>query len=70
MQETKVVDDNGFNPIWRVSKQFMFVASEVAMLGFRVMDKDTLGSDGQLAQFYCPGMCVLMCVCVGKYTCV
>jgi phosphatidylinositol phospholipase C delta len=42
---TRVVSDNGFNPRWGEVFQFRLQACELATLGIRVMEKDTLSSD-------------------------
>jgi len=58
--ETKVVDDNGFNPSWNENdgKGFQLYVSEIDLVMIRVMDKDTLGKDALLCQFQCPVECL------------
>ena len=43
--ETKVIDDNGFNPTWNETFTFHVSAVELATLTLRVLEKDPLSSD-------------------------
>jgi len=51
---TKVVMNNGLNPIWDESFIFMLYRPEVAFLMFRVWDKDTLTADDFIGGFCIP----------------
>jgi Ca2+-binding EF-hand superfamily protein len=50
---TKTVDDNGFNPMWDETFVFNTIMPDVALLRFKVMDKD-LDADDFIGQFCCP----------------
>ena len=42
--KSKVVDDNGFNPVWNESFTFTFEEFENAMLVIKVFDSDKLST--------------------------
>jgi len=54
IEKTPTVDDNGFNPTWNTVHEFSLAASELDFLCFRVMDRDTIGSDEFLAHAELP----------------
>lgn len=41
---SKVIDNNGFNPVWNETVTFDFVDEEISMLVFKVFDLDLTGS--------------------------
>ncbi|XP_045928772.1 1-phosphatidylinositol 4,5-bisphosphate phosphodiesterase eta-1 [Micropterus dolomieu] len=43
--QTRVVDDNGFNPVWEESLSFTLHMAEVALVRFLVWDHDPIGRD-------------------------
>eukprot|EP01017_Pseudomicrothorax_dubius_P050629 TRINITY_DN9620_c0_g1_i2.p1 TRINITY_DN9620_c0_g1~~TRINITY_DN9620_c0_g1_i2.p1 ORF type:complete len:346 (-),score=86.03 TRINITY_DN9620_c0_g1_i2:19-999(-) len=43
-KETKLIEDNGFNPIWNDSFEFQIHGPDFAILKFEVFDKDRFGS--------------------------
>ncbi|CAL8139538.1 unnamed protein product [Orchesella dallaii] len=53
-QTTKVVPNNGFNPVWEQSYSFRVYCPEVAMLYFRVKDHSQSGSDMPLGHCAVP----------------
>lgn len=53
-QQTKVIDNNGFDPIWNETFQFHIRFPQLALVYFAVMDHDPLSSDDRLAYFSCP----------------
>ncbi|XP_073723559.1 1-phosphatidylinositol 4,5-bisphosphate phosphodiesterase eta-2a [Misgurnus anguillicaudatus] len=44
-QQTRVVDDNGFNPMWEETLVFTLHMSEIALVRFLVWDHDPIGQD-------------------------
>lgn len=56
--KTNVIMDNGFNPEWKTVHEFHLIASELAILSFKVMDKDTFGADGLVAHAELPVECI------------
>ncbi|CAM9357091.1 unnamed protein product [Ectocarpus sp. 6 AP-2014] len=52
-KSTKVIQDNGFNPIWNEISTFEITMPEVALLMFTVMDKD-VNKDDFIAQTVLP----------------
>ncbi|KAM7412957.1 hypothetical protein PAMA_020374 [Pampus argenteus] len=44
-EQTRVVDDNGFNPVWEETLSFTLHMAEVALVRFLVWDHDTIGRD-------------------------
>ncbi|TNM88748.1 hypothetical protein fugu_005002 [Takifugu bimaculatus] len=44
-QQTRVVDDNGFNPMWEETLVFNIQMPEVALVRFQVFDHDPIGRD-------------------------
>uniref|UniRef100_A0A3B4YNV0 Phosphoinositide phospholipase C n=1 Tax=Seriola lalandi dorsalis TaxID=1841481 RepID=A0A3B4YNV0_SERLL len=44
-EQTRVVDDNGFNPVWEETLSFTLHMSEVALVRFLVWDHDPIGRD-------------------------
>ncbi|XP_034556247.1 1-phosphatidylinositol 4,5-bisphosphate phosphodiesterase eta-1 [Notolabrus celidotus] len=44
-EQTRVVDDNGFNPVWEESLSFTLHMAEVALVRFLVWDHDPIGRD-------------------------
>lgn len=43
--KTKVVDDNGFNPVWNEKLEFTLEMPEFDVIEFSVLDKDTISHD-------------------------
>ncbi|XP_013867837.1 1-phosphatidylinositol 4,5-bisphosphate phosphodiesterase eta-1 isoform X2 [Austrofundulus limnaeus] len=44
-EQTRVVDDNGFNPVWEESLSFTLHMAELALVRFLVWDHDPIGRD-------------------------
>uniref|UniRef100_A0A671KIN6 Phosphoinositide phospholipase C n=1 Tax=Sinocyclocheilus anshuiensis TaxID=1608454 RepID=A0A671KIN6_9TELE len=44
-EQTRVVDDNGFNPVWEETVSFTLHMPEVALVRFLVWDHDPIGRD-------------------------
>uniref|UniRef100_A0A673WGW7 Phosphoinositide phospholipase C n=1 Tax=Salmo trutta TaxID=8032 RepID=A0A673WGW7_SALTR len=44
-EQTRVVDDNGFNPVWEENLSFTIHMAEVALVRFLVWDHDPIGRD-------------------------
>ncbi|XP_045076174.1 1-phosphatidylinositol 4,5-bisphosphate phosphodiesterase eta-1 isoform X2 [Coregonus clupeaformis] len=44
-RQTRVVDDNGFNPVWEENLSFTLHMAEVALVRFLVWDHDPIGRD-------------------------
>ncbi|XP_072210483.1 1-phosphatidylinositol 4,5-bisphosphate phosphodiesterase eta-2 isoform X3 [Excalfactoria chinensis] len=44
-EQTRVVDDNGFNPMWEETLVFMLHMPEIALIRFLVWDHDPIGRD-------------------------
>uniref|UniRef100_A0A3Q4BGI6 Phosphoinositide phospholipase C n=1 Tax=Mola mola TaxID=94237 RepID=A0A3Q4BGI6_MOLML len=44
-EQTRVVDDNGFNPVWEESLSFTLHMAEVVLVRFLVWDHDPIGRD-------------------------
>ncbi|KAM3875153.1 1-phosphatidylinositol 4,5-bisphosphate phosphodiesterase eta-1-like [Diretmus argenteus] len=44
-EQTRVVDDNGFNPVWEENLSFTLHMAEVALVRFLVWDHDPIGRD-------------------------
>uniref|UniRef100_A0A8C5HHA2 Phosphoinositide phospholipase C n=1 Tax=Gouania willdenowi TaxID=441366 RepID=A0A8C5HHA2_GOUWI len=44
-EQTRVVDDNGFNPVWEETLSFTLHMSEIALVRFLVWDHDPIGRD-------------------------
>uniref|UniRef100_A0A673Z4N5 Phosphoinositide phospholipase C n=1 Tax=Salmo trutta TaxID=8032 RepID=A0A673Z4N5_SALTR len=44
-EQTRVVDDNGFNPMWEETLVFMLHMPELALVRFLVWDHDPIGQD-------------------------
>ncbi|XP_051512041.1 1-phosphatidylinositol 4,5-bisphosphate phosphodiesterase eta-1-like isoform X1 [Myxocyprinus asiaticus] len=44
-EQTRVVDDNGFNPVWEETLSFTLQMPEVALVRFLVWDHDPIGRD-------------------------
>uniref|UniRef100_A0A3P8N9W4 Phosphoinositide phospholipase C n=1 Tax=Astatotilapia calliptera TaxID=8154 RepID=A0A3P8N9W4_ASTCA len=44
-EQTRVVDDNGFNPMWEETLVFMVHMPELALIRFLVWDHDPIGQD-------------------------
>lgn len=44
-QQTRVVDDNGFNPMWEETLVFNILMPQVALVRFEVWDHDPIGRD-------------------------
>ena len=63
-KQSKVIDDNGFNPHWNETFQFQLTQPEQAVLLVQVLDKDMMGSDfiGQVLEGgHCPARCPAHC---------
>ena len=48
---TKVVDNNGFNPIWKETFKFEIRKPELAVLTFQVLDHDVVGKNTKICQY-------------------
>nr|XP_061795236.1 1-phosphatidylinositol 4,5-bisphosphate phosphodiesterase eta-2-like isoform X1 [Nerophis lumbriciformis] len=44
-QQTRVVDDNGFNPMWEETLVFNILMPKIALVRFQVWDHDPIGRD-------------------------
>ncbi|XP_058489368.1 1-phosphatidylinositol 4,5-bisphosphate phosphodiesterase eta-1 isoform X3 [Solea solea] len=44
-EQTRVVDDNGFNPVWEETLSFTLHMAEIALVRFLVWDHDPIGRD-------------------------
>ncbi|KAM4741765.1 1-phosphatidylinositol 4,5-bisphosphate phosphodiesterase eta-2 isoform 2-T2 [Anableps anableps] len=44
-QQTRVVDDNGFNPMWEETLVFSILMPQIALVRFQVWDHDPIGRD-------------------------
>nr|XP_061814059.1 1-phosphatidylinositol 4,5-bisphosphate phosphodiesterase eta-2-like [Nerophis lumbriciformis] len=44
-QQTRVVDDNGFNPMWEETLVFHILMPQIALVRFQVWDHDPIGRD-------------------------
>uniref|UniRef100_A0A8C9XN94 Phosphoinositide phospholipase C n=1 Tax=Sander lucioperca TaxID=283035 RepID=A0A8C9XN94_SANLU len=44
-QQTRVVDDNGFNPMWEETLVFNILMPQIALVRFQVWDHDPIGRD-------------------------
>lgn len=56
--KTKVVKNNGFNPIWKAEFKFAITNPELALLIFTVFDSDRVSADNFIAQYSLPLPCV------------
>lgn len=54
-EQTRVVDDNGFNPVWEETLSFTLHMPEMALVRFLVWDHDPIGRDfiGQRTVAFC-----------------
>ncbi|CAF1565253.1 unnamed protein product [Rotaria magnacalcarata] len=52
--QTKVIDNNGFDPIWNEKFQFHIKFPQMCLIYFAVLDYDTLSSDDRMAYFCAP----------------
>uniref|UniRef100_A0A1X7VUT6 Phosphoinositide phospholipase C n=1 Tax=Amphimedon queenslandica TaxID=400682 RepID=A0A1X7VUT6_AMPQE len=52
--KTKVINDNGFNPVWNETFQKIVCFPELALIRFKVMDYDLLSKDDFIGQFTLP----------------
>jgi len=53
-QKTKVIKNNGFNPIWNSEFKFPMMYPDLDLLVFSVNDADVLSSDGLIGQYVIP----------------
>jgi len=53
-QKTKVVKNNGFNPVWNAEFKFPICYPELAVLLFSVSDADVISSDDFIGQYAIP----------------
>ncbi|CAF1380550.1 unnamed protein product [Didymodactylos carnosus] len=53
-RKTRVVEDNGLNPVWNETMVFNITVPELCLVRFVVFDSDTIGSDDILASFCLP----------------
>merc|ERR1712107_707582 len=54
MLKTKVVQDNGFNPVWDESFNLRILNPDLALIRFCVYDEDMFGDPNFLGQPPCP----------------
>lgn len=54
VRKTKVVENNGLDPIWKEEFQFQICFPELCLVLFRVYDHDVFSSDDQLGYFCLP----------------
>jgi phosphatidylinositol phospholipase C delta len=54
MEKTKVVENNGFDPVWNETFQFSIKFPQMCLLYFSVLDYDLLTNDDRLAYFCSP----------------
>ncbi|KAJ9470664.1 1-phosphatidylinositol 4 [Diplonema papillatum] len=52
--KTKVVEDNGFSPLWNQTFKLTITEPDIALLTVRVIDYDTVGSHEFVAEASCP----------------
>jgi len=52
--KTKVIKNNGFNPVWKADTKFPLSHPELATLTFVVSDADLISSDDLIAQYSLP----------------
>eukprot|EP00759_Apiculatamorpha_spiralis_P037592 PhF_6_TR37454/c1_g1_i2/m.55093/K05857/PLCD; phosphatidylinositol phospholipase C, delta len=51
---TKVIDNNGWHPVWNEDVAFLLTSPEQAILCFRVWDSDALTADDFIGESMCP----------------
>ncbi|XP_056321647.1 1-phosphatidylinositol 4,5-bisphosphate phosphodiesterase delta-4 [Danio aesculapii] len=57
-QETKYIDNNGFNPYWNESVQFIVHTPELALVRFVVEDHDKTSRNDFIGQYTLPLSCI------------
>ncbi|XP_066543355.1 1-phosphatidylinositol 4,5-bisphosphate phosphodiesterase delta-4 isoform X2 [Amia ocellicauda] len=57
-QETKYIDNNGFNPVWNETLQFRVHVPELALVRFVVEDYDKTSKNDFVGQYTLPFMCI------------
>eukprot|EP00754_Rhynchopus_humris_P041430 Rhum_TRINITY_DN25005_c0_g1::Rhum_TRINITY_DN25005_c0_g1_i1::g.180921::m.180921/K05857/PLCD; phosphatidylinositol phospholipase C, delta len=55
---TKMIDDNGFNPVWNETFRMKIHDPETAILTIRVMESDKVGWDDFIGEASCPLTCL------------
>ena len=56
-EQSKVIENNGFNPVWNQKFEFGIRMAEIALLSFRVYNKTFLGKS-KIAQYAIPIECI------------
>ncbi|XP_069052343.1 1-phosphatidylinositol 4,5-bisphosphate phosphodiesterase delta-4 isoform X2 [Lepisosteus oculatus] len=57
-QETKYIENNGFNPVWNETLQFLIHVPEMALVRFVVEDYDKTSRNDFVGQYTLPFMCI------------
>uniref|UniRef100_A0A8C1J3A5 Phosphoinositide phospholipase C n=1 Tax=Cyprinus carpio TaxID=7962 RepID=A0A8C1J3A5_CYPCA len=57
-QETRYIDNNGFNPVWHDTLQFTIHVPELALVRFVVEDYDKTSKNDFVGQFTLPFICI------------
>uniref|UniRef100_A0AAR2K2J3 Phosphoinositide phospholipase C n=1 Tax=Pygocentrus nattereri TaxID=42514 RepID=A0AAR2K2J3_PYGNA len=57
-QETRYIDNNGFNPVWRETLKFTIHVPELALVRFVVEDHDKTSKNDFIGQYTLPFSCI------------
>ncbi|KAF1382274.1 hypothetical protein PFLUV_G00142020 [Perca fluviatilis] len=58
MKETPYINNNGFNPVWNETLNFVIHTPELALVRFEVEDHDRASRNDFIGQFTLPFMCI------------
>ncbi|XP_034741550.1 1-phosphatidylinositol 4,5-bisphosphate phosphodiesterase delta-4-like isoform X2 [Etheostoma cragini] len=58
MKETPYINNNGFNPVWNVTLNFVIHTPELALVRFEVEDHDRASRNDFIGQFTLPFTCI------------